>query len=94
MKCLIRSGISPEIHKIRGIVTFPSFQTVSAIVYAYGFRKSGRWGIAIFLLNIVMLLSIPAFGDHYLVDMLAGAVVFLISITVVRICTQNQRGTQ
>ena len=91
---LIRSGISPEIHKIRGIVTFPSFHTVSAIVYAYGFRKSGRWGIAIFLLNIVMLLSIPAFGDHYLVDMLAGAVVFLISITVVRICTQNQRGTQ
>jgi hypothetical protein len=87
----IRSGIvtGVEIHNLHGIVAFPSFHTVCAIIYMYGARKT-RVGGAIFLVNVVMLISIPAFGDHYLVDMLAGAVVALVSIMGVRLLTQKQ----
>ena len=83
---LIRAGINPDFstHGMGGIVTFPSFHTVSAIIFMYGFRKSGLIGRIIFMLNIVMLLSIPAGGDHYLMDMLAGAAGAISSIAVVR----------
>jgi len=38
------------------------------------------WAIA--ALNILMLLSIPPYGSHYLVDMLAGAAVAFVAIVV------------
>ena len=82
----IRSGVSPDFstHGLGGIVAFPSFHTAAAILYIYGFRKSGVLGHIILLLNIVMLFSTPTFGDHYLVDMLAGAAIAILSIIGIR----------
>jgi membrane-associated phospholipid phosphatase len=69
---------------LTGVVSFPSFHTTMALVYAYGYRRTGPIGWGIALLNVAMLVSIPFFGGHYLVDMIAGAGVALASIAAVR----------
>jgi membrane-associated phospholipid phosphatase len=69
---------------LTGVVSFPSFHTTMALVYIYGFRKTGAVGWAIAVLNVAMLVSIPFFGGHYLTDMIAGAGVALASVAAVR----------
>lgn len=57
----------------QGLVTFPSFHTVSAVTLILAFWAVPylRWiGLG---LNVVMLLAIPIEGSHYLVDVIAGA---------------------
>jgi membrane-associated phospholipid phosphatase len=82
----IRAGVTPDFaaHKIVGIVTFPSFHTAAALIYCYAFRHTGVLGRAIWLLNAVMLIAIPFLGNHYLIDVIAGAMIALIAIGVVR----------
>ncbi|HEX4533498.1 MAG TPA: phosphatase PAP2 family protein [Rhizomicrobium sp.] len=70
--------------KMTGVICFPSFHTVMALIYAYGFRKTGVIGYAIAGVNFVMLLSVPFMGGHYLIDMIAGAGVTLVSLAVVK----------
>ncbi len=67
-----------------GVVSFPSFHTTMALVYVYGFRGTGTVGRVMAGLNIAMLFAIPFFGGHYLADMLAGAVVALLSVIMAR----------
>ncbi|MGU9981250.1 phosphatase PAP2 family protein [Phreatobacter sp. HK31-P] len=60
-----------------GIVTMPSFHTVSAILFLIAFWHVRwlRWpGLA---LNIAMLAATPVVGGHYLVDLIAGLAVAL-----------------
>lgn len=62
-----------DISGSHGLVTFPSFHTVGAVLLMMGWSRVPvlRWpGLA---LNVVMLVSIPIEGSHYLVDVLAGA---------------------
>ena len=67
-----------------GIVTFPSFHTSMSTLFIIAHR--GLWSFGPFLvLNILMLLSIPYSGDHYAVDMMAGAVVAIASFCSARI---------
>jgi len=65
-------------------VSFPSFHTTMALVYIYGFRRAGVIGWLVGALNALMLVAIPFFGGHYLVDMIAGAGVMLASLGVVK----------
>lgn len=71
--------------KMTGVVSFPSFHTAMALAYIWGFRNTGPIGWAAIALNLVMLCAIPWYGGHYLVDMIAGAVVMLVSLAIVRI---------
>ncbi len=71
--------------QMTGVVNFPSFHTAMAFAYIWGFRKTGSIGWAITALNLVMLVSIPFFGGHYLVDMIAGAGVMLVSLAAIRL---------
>jgi membrane-associated phospholipid phosphatase len=64
---------------MEGIVTFPSFHTVCAILLMYVFRGT-RIFIPVVWLNALLLLSTPIFGGHYLVDMVGGGVVALLAI--------------
>lgn len=73
-----------SLHGMQGIIAFPSYHTVMAILFAYAYRGKGVWFLLIGLLNILMLLSTPTFGGHYLVDMVAGALVAGLAIYVVR----------
>ncbi|HEY0106415.1 MAG TPA: phosphatase PAP2 family protein [Rhizomicrobium sp.] len=69
--------------KLTGVVSFPSFHTTMALIYAYAFRRTGVIGWAMAGLNLAMLVSIPYFGGHYLTDMIAGAGVMLASVGIV-----------
>ena len=73
-----------ELSAMEGIVTMPSYHTVLAVLFTYAFRRTGLVGYGIATLNLVMLLSIPPIGGHYLVDMLAGGALALGAIAVQR----------
>lgn len=92
MKHLKAGGdLSFALSRMTGVVSFPSFHTVLALAYAYGFRKTGVIGYVIAALNALMLLTVPFIGGHYLIDMIAGAAVFLISLASVKTVPQIWR---
>ena len=65
------------------ITWFPSFHTVMAVLFTLAHR--GIWSFPIFLvLNAVMLTAVPYSGDHYLVDVIGGAVVAIGAFAVTR----------
>ncbi len=68
-----------------GVVSFPSFHTAMALAYVWGFRRTGPIGWAIAALNLLMLVAIPYFGGHYLVDMIAGVGVMAVSLVWTRL---------
>ena len=57
---------------VEGLITLPSFHTVYALVGPWAVRRTRL--VWLFVpLNALMLLSIPTHGGHYLLDMVAGA---------------------
>ena len=66
------------------MVSFPSFHTTMALILIWAFRGTSLIGWLITGLNLAMLCAVPYFGGHYLVDMIAGAAVMLLSLTVIR----------
>jgi membrane-associated phospholipid phosphatase len=70
--------------KMTGVICFPSFHTVMALAYAWSVRRTGLVGYALAAINFVMLFSIPYFGGHYLIDMIAGAVTVLVALGIVK----------
>lgn len=83
---LLRVGKSPDLMEgFKGIITFPSFHAACAVLYAYGFRGTGVVGYSILWLNIFMLVGTLFSGGHYLIDVIAGVVIALLSMAVVRI---------
>jgi hypothetical protein len=75
---------------MQGLVAFPSFHTAFAIMCVYTVRHSLPALFGVGALNLLMLLSIPTFGGHYLTDMIGGAVVAFASI--LSIDRLNKRG--
>lgn len=71
-----------DLGHLRGIVSAPSFHTAAAVLYiAAGWRIPAlRWWIV--GLNAGMLLSTPVEGTHYLVDMVFGAGVAGIALSL------------
>jgi hypothetical protein len=63
-----------------GIVSFPSFHTVMAILFTYAVRGLPLVFPLTAALNATMLIAIPYSGDHYIVDMLGGALVAWLSL--------------
>lgn len=83
----IKSGrnLTFALAHMTGVVSFPSLHATMALAYAYGFRRAGIIGWIAIAFNAVMLCSVPYFGGHYLVDMIAGAGVFALSLGIVRL---------
>lgn len=77
----LRSGSisSFSLRDLEGIVTFPSFHTAAAIMLIHAHRGIRSFRPVLFL-NVLMLLSTPIFGGHYLVDMIGGGIVAFISV--------------
>lgn len=75
-----------------GVVSFPSFHTTLALVFIWAFRGTGIIGWLVTGLNLLMLLSVPYCGGHYLVDMIAGAAVMLVSLAVMRLWLAGPAG--
>jgi hypothetical protein len=65
---------------IRGLVGFPSYHTLQALVLAFHARKIpyGRW--AALGLNGLVLIAVPIHGGHHLLDMAGGLLVTLAAL--------------
>ncbi len=81
----LRSGltVTRAIENLQGIVCFPSYHTVLAMLITRAHRGlASFWPVAI--VNGLMLLAIPPVGNHYLTDLLGGAVVAVLTVLAVR----------
>jgi PAP2 superfamily len=56
----------------QGLVSIPSFHTVVALLLAYAMRRTYVWPLFV-VLSVLVILSTPVRGGHYLVDLVAGA---------------------
>lgn len=73
--------ISPG--ELRGIIGFPSYHTLQAVVLAWYARRSVlRWPAL--GLNAAVLMAIPIHGGHHIVDLLGGLVVAALAIVMAR----------
>jgi membrane-associated phospholipid phosphatase len=68
-----------------GLVSFPSYHAAAAVIFSWGCWKTPlRWPVSI--LNVLMTLSAITMGAHYLIDIIAGAVIGVASVkTAVRL---------
>ncbi|HUO01995.1 MAG TPA: phosphatase PAP2 family protein [Rhizomicrobium sp.] len=79
---LSHRNLTFRLRELTGVISFPSFHAVVALAYAWGLRRAGLMGMAMLGINAGMFLSIPAFGGHYLVDVIAGSGVMLLSLVL------------
>jgi membrane-associated phospholipid phosphatase len=82
-----------DFSKSEGLVTFPSFHTVLAIITTYALRDLRILFWIIFALNSLVIVSTLPEGGHYLVDVIAGIVVAGVSIIIVASVEARSRGT-
>lgn len=80
---LLKNGpgrISPA--ELRGIVGFPSYHTVQALVLIWYARRVAyvRW--LSLTLNIIVLIATPIHGGHHLVDLAGGALVAVAAVVL------------
>lgn len=62
----------------------PSFHAALAVLFVYANRPPARSFIPVALLNVLMIMSVVPEGGHYLVDLIAGAIIAALSIVLVR----------
>jgi hypothetical protein len=80
---LLKNGpgrISPT--ELRGIVGFPSYHTVQALVLIWYARRIAYLRWISLALNIVVLIGTPIHGGHHLIDLAGGAVVAVAAIAL------------
>lgn len=72
-----------DLRTMEGIVTFPSFHTVLAVLTAWGawVLRWARWPMV--GLNAVVIVGTLPEGGHYLVDLIAGGAIAVAAIAVV-----------
>ena len=88
----LRSGSlqSVNIMHLKGVIAFPSYHAVLAILFTYAHRRSWPF-IPLVVVNGLMLISIPSEGGHYLVDVFLGAVVAGLTILATSALVQRQK---
>jgi hypothetical protein len=75
----LRDGSGAQLPYV-GIVCFPYFHAVMAVLFAVAHRGN-RWTFPPFIaLNALMLTAIPYTGDHYLSDLIGGTGVAVVAL--------------
>ena len=69
---------------VQGLVTFPSFHTSLAIITTYAVRGIKVVATPVAILNGIVIISTLPEGGHYLIDLIAGAVISTIAIVAIR----------
>jgi hypothetical protein len=85
-------GATFSLARMQGIVSFPSYHTVLAILLMYGHRCLPSLRLVL-VVNGLMLLSIPSEGGHYLVDMFAGSGIAVAAILAARLIAYKKPGS-
>jgi hypothetical protein len=84
---LILRGDAPAtftLHHLTGLVSFPSYHAVLAVMLVRAFRGYGWITGAAVAMNIAVIISALVPGGHYLVDLIAGVAVAIVAIIVTR----------
>jgi membrane-associated phospholipid phosphatase len=79
-----------ELFKLAGVVAFPSFHAVSAVLFAWAFAPVRGWGPVALVLNALMLASTPVLGGHYLIDVVGGIALAIASIAFAKWVSEYQ----
>lgn len=87
------SGTQPiySFRDMQGIVTFPSYHAALAVIFIYAYRDFRRAFPLSVALNTLMLISTPANGGHYLIDVIAGCAVAAVSVLLLRTASRLSR---
>ncbi|MEX0344327.1 MAG: phosphatase PAP2 family protein [Rhizobiaceae bacterium] len=88
----LRSGepFNLLVSNAEGLVTFPSYHTVVAIMIVYSLRLVPIAAVPAALLNATMIIGTLPEGGHHLVDVIAGLIVALVSIFAVWIVADRR----
>jgi membrane-associated phospholipid phosphatase len=63
-------------------VVFPSFHATLAVLCAYAARPLRILKFPLLALNLLIVLSSPAMGGHYFVDIIAGIILAALTISL------------
>jgi hypothetical protein len=69
-----------DLRKAEGLVCFPSFHCCMALIILYCNRGLGLFSWLAYLAGIVIIAATPAYGGHYLVDLIGGGLITLFFI--------------
>ena len=88
----LRGGgaLSFDIARLQGLISFPSYHMVLAVLLTWAHRRSPLL-IPIATVNAIMVVSIPSFGPHYLIDVVAGAMVAALAILATAVANPARR---
>jgi membrane-associated phospholipid phosphatase len=91
----LRSGTMEvmTLSKMTGIVTFPSFHTVLAILVMYAAWNTPFLKIPAIILNSLVIAATLPHGGHYLTDVVVGAAIAFSSIAAVRALNRRRGST-
>ncbi|MFN3424013.1 MAG: phosphatase PAP2 family protein [Novosphingobium meiothermophilum] len=82
-----------DLAKVEGIVTFPSFHMVMALMAPYALRGAGLASMAAIVWAALVTVSSIVIGGHYVVDLLGGAVTWAAAIGWARSADRKTQGT-
>jgi hypothetical protein len=77
----VRSGQLVTIEVLEGLIAFPSFHTVWAILFMWAFYPFTSLRLGAILLNLLVIASTPVGGSHYFVDIVGGTIVALVAVS-------------
>lgn len=76
-------SVTFTLHEMKGIVSMPSYHAVLAVLFVHAHRRTGVLGAAVLALNLMVIVSTPSEGGHYLCDVIAGSLLAGAAIIVV-----------
>jgi hypothetical protein len=81
----IREGRTRDLRDLHGLglTAFPSFHCTAALLFIWATWNVVLIRILMVIANLLMLMATPATGGHYVVDLIAGAVVMAIGVIMV-----------
>lgn len=81
-----RDGNNPVVdpRQFDGVVTFPSFHTIMALIVAYACRGAGMASWLVYAWAAVLIVSTVPIGGHYVIDLWAGGLLWLTLIYFAR----------
>jgi membrane-associated phospholipid phosphatase len=80
----LRNGTLRTVNPLdnQGLVVFPSFHTALAVLCACAAWPLRLFKFPLLALNLLIILSSPAMGGHYFVDIIAGFILAALTISV------------
>jgi len=84
----LRSGAMSVVRldDLEGLITFPSFHTTNAILFAWAVWPVRYLRVPILVLNGLMVASTPTAGSHYFIDIVGGTAVAFSAIVAANGC--------